>query len=78
MFEVPTDGFVLGAGPHILTKAAPLVAGFRRVGTANLNLLVIRDDTPQARMIKIAAQERRGYRCPIVENRDEWGSLGHQ
>ena len=24
---------------------------------------------------KIAAQNRRGHRCPRVENRDEWGSL---
>jgi len=42
-----------GASPRILTKAAPLVAGFQRVGTASLNL-VTRDDRLQARMIKIA------------------------
>jgi len=32
------------------------------VGTANLNLLVARNDTPQAHIIRIAAQRRRGYR----------------
>jgi len=25
---------------------------------------------------KIAAQNRQGWWCPRVENRDEWGSLG--
>jgi len=47
------------------------------MGTASLNLLVTRDDKPQARTIKIVAQKREGYRYPLVENRDEWGSLGH-
>jgi hypothetical protein len=62
-----------GGWPTRHNNGCPTRRGFRRVGTANLNLLVACNDTPQAHIIRIAAQRRRGYRHPLVENRDEVG-----
>ena len=46
---------LIGGWPRHPNKGCPTRRGFRRVGTASLNLLASRDDRPQSRMIKIAA-----------------------